>query len=460
MREGSFPLPVLTGDGPLYDQIYRHIAAAIRSGQVPPGAKLPSKRQLCATLGVSMSTVEGAYSLLTAEGYAIARPRSGYVAARLAPLDASVPLPPPVREEEPPSPWRYRFSTGGVDTSVFPFSTWARIAKEAVYQNPALLQRGHVQGDPPLRAALAGFLAQYRGVRCRPDQIVIGAGVDWLLTALLQLLPEARELALEDPGYPAAYAVARRMERRTVPIPVDGAGLCPEALEESGAALCYVTPSHQFPLGVTMPAGRRSRLLQWAGAAPGRLLIEDDYDSEFRYDSRPIPAMQGLDRQGQVVYLGTFSRSVAPSIRAAYMILPPALLERYRTERPQIVCPVSRFEQEALRRFIEQGQYARHLRRSVSLYRKKRAVLLDALSAIPGGEMAGDQAGLHLLFTLPRLTEGELTERAAALGVEVHPLSQYCHAAPPRPSTVVLGYAGLAGEELREAAELLRRAWS
>ncbi len=460
MREGSFPLPVLTGDGPLYDQIYRHIAAAIRSGQVPPGAKLPSKRQLCATLGVSMSTVEGAYSLLTAEGYAIPRPRSGYVAARLALPDTSAPPPPPVPEEEPPSPWRYRFSTGGVDTSVFPFSTWARIAKEAVYQNPALLERGHVQGDAPLRAALAGFLAQYRGVRCTPGQIVIGAGVDWLLTALLQLLPEAGELALEDPGYPAAYAVARRMGRRPVPLRVDASGLCPEALEQSGARLCYVTPSHQFPLGATMPAGRRSRLLQWAGAAPGRYLIEDDYDSEFRYDSRPIPAMQGLDQQGRVVYLGTFSRSLAPSIRAAYMILPPDLLERYREDRPQSVCPVSRFEQEALRRFIEGGHYARHLRRSVSLYRKKRALLLEALSAIPGGEVSGDQAGLHLLFTLPRLSEGELTDRAAALGVEVQPLSRYCHGAPPPPSTVVLGYAGLSEEELAAAAALLKRAWT
>ena len=176
----SFPLPVFTGDVPLYEQLYRHIAAAIQSGHIAPGEKLPSKRQLCAALGVSMSTVEAAYSLLTAEGYVLARPRSGYVAAQVVPLAAAPEAHAlPAREEDsPPSPWAYSFSTGAVDTTVFPFSSWARITKEAVYENPELLQRGHPQGDLPLREALADFLAQYRGVRCRPDQVIVGAGAD------------------------------------------------------------------------------------------------------------------------------------------------------------------------------------------------------------------------------------------------------------------------------------------
>ncbi len=462
MPSGSFPLPVFTGGTPLYEQLYRHISAAIQSGQVPPGAKLPSKRQLCSTLGVSMSTVETAYSLLTAEGYVIARPRSGYAAARMVPLAGpgrhALPCVPPARES--PSPWRYRFSTGAVDMSAFPFSSWARISKEAVYENPELLQRGHPQGDLPLRSALAEFLAQYRGVRCAPDQIIVGAGVDYLLSALLQLLPEHRRIALEDPGYPSAYAVVRRLEREAASIPVDGEGMDPEALERSGAGIAYVTPSHQFPLGVTMPAGRRSRLLQWACGHDDHWLIEDDYDSEFRYSSRPIPAMQGLDRQGKVVYLGTFSRSIAPAIRVAYLILPPALLERYRSAEPLSACPVSRFEQEALRRFIVQGLYARHLRRTGNLYRKKRALLTSELADIPGVQLRGDQAGLHFLLTLPALQESELVERAAAQGVEVHPLSRYCHRAAPLPSTVVLGYAGLREEELAQASELLKKAWT
>ena len=197
----SFPLPVFHGGEPLYGQLYRHIAAAVRSGEVPPGTKLPSKRRLCALAGVSMSTVETAYSLLAAEGYVLSRPRSGYVVADLLPL---APPPAPDVAQPPPEPsrWRYDCSTSAVDVSAFPFSSWARITKEAVYENPQLLQRGHPQGDLPLRAALADLLAQYRGVRCTPDQIVVGAGADYLLSLLLQLLPEYRETALEDPGYP------------------------------------------------------------------------------------------------------------------------------------------------------------------------------------------------------------------------------------------------------------------
>lgn len=233
----------------------------------------------------------------------------------------------------------------------------------------------------------------------------------------------------------------------------------PDALECSGAGLAYVTPSHQFPLGVTMPAGRRSRLLRWAAQQPDRFLIEDDYDSEFRYASRPIPALQGLDRAGRVVYMGTFSRSIAPAIRVAYMILPPPLLERYRRTFSHGACTVSRFEQESLRRFIAQGLYGRHLRRTGNLYRRKCALLTQALSAIPGAAISGGDAGLHFLLTLPRYSEGELVERAAAQSVRVHPLSRYCHAVPPLPSTVVLGFAGLTGEELSGAAERLRAAW-
>ena len=457
----SFPLPVFDGNGPLYDQLYRHIAAAIQSGTLSPGSRLPSKRRLCALSGVSMSTVETAYSLLAAEGYVLSKPRSGYVCADLLPPSPAAPASVPEASPAPlPSRWAYDCSTSAVDTSVFPFSSWARITKEAMYENPGLLQRGHPQGDAPLRTALAELLAQYRGVRCSPEQVVVGAGADYLLSLLLQLLPEQNTIALEDPGYPAAYAAAPLHGRKAVPIPVDGQGMDPDALERSGAGLAYVTPSHQFPLGVTMPAGRRSRLLHWAASAPDRWLIEDDYDSEFRYSSRPIPAMQGLDRAGRVVYMGTFSRSIAPAIRVAYMILPQPLLERYRATFFHLACAVSRFEQESLRRFLTQGLYGRHLRRTGNLYRKKCALFTGALSEIPGVTVSGADAGLHFLVTLPRFSEGSLVERAAAKSVGIHPLSRYCHGVEPKPSTVVLGFAGLTEQEIAEAAALLKEAWA
>ena len=455
----SFPLPVFTGDAPLYHQLYRHIAAAIQSGTLSPGSKLPSKRRLCALTGVSMSTVETAYSLLAAEGYVLSRPRSGYVCAHLLPPAPDPPADLRLAEPAQPPRWAYDCSTSGVDTSAFPFSSWARITKEAVYENPGLLQRGHPQGDLPLRTALAQLLAQYRGVRCSPEQVVVGAGADYLLTLLLQLLPGHRSIALEDPGYPAAYAAAALHGRRALPIPVDGEGMDPDALAASGAGLAYLTPSHQFPLGVTMPAGRRSQLLHWVASAPDRWLIEDDYDSEFRYSSRPIPALQGLDRAGRVVYMGTFSRSIAPAIRVAYMILPRPLLERYRATFSHGACTVSRFEQESLRRFLVQGLYGRHLRRTGNLYRKKCALFTGALAEIPGAVISGADAGLHFLLTLPRLSESQLVERAAERSVGLHPLSRYCHHVEPRPSTVVLGYAGLSPEELARAAALLKQAW-
>ncbi len=457
--ENAISLPVFQAGLPLYEQLYRHLVGEIRQGRPAPGGRMPSKRQLCALLGVSMSTVETAYSLLTAEGYLVSRPRSGYVVADLLPLTpdpaADVPPPPP-----PPPKWTYDCSTSAVDTSLFPFSSWARITKEAVYENPDLLQRGHPQGDLPFRAALADLLGQYRGVHCSPEQVVVGAGVEYLLSTLLQLLPGHRAVALEDPGYPTAYAAVARNGRKAVPIPVDACGMDPEALEESGTALAYVTPSHQFPTGVTMPVGRRTRLLSWAYGGPERYLIEDDYDSEFRYATRPIPAMQGLDRVGRVVYLGTFSRSIAPSIRVAYLILPPILLERYREVFSHTACTVSRFEQEALRRFLVQGLYGRHLRRVGSLYRRKCAAFTQALAAIPGVKLSGEEAGLHFLLTLPRLSEQELVARAAAVSVRVHPLSRYCHAVPPAPSTVVLGYAGLTQQELGGTAAALAGAWA
>ena len=231
-----------------------------------------------------------------------------------------------------------------------------------------------------------------------------------------------------------------------------------DMMEQSEAVLAYVTPSHQFPLGVTMPVERRSRLLRWAAQREGRYVLEDDYDSEFRYASRPIPALQGLDAGGRVIYLGTFSRSIAPAIRVAYLILPPELLARYRQVFPQSACTVSRFEQETLRQFLVQGLYSRHLRRSGNRYRRKCSILTQALGRFPHLSLSGEGAGLHFLLTAPHLTEGEMVQRAARSGIRVSPLSRYCHQVSPPPSTVVVGYAGLPLEQLEACANLLGQA--
>ncbi len=463
MKEFAFTL-ALDGRVPLYRQLYQYLAEEIQSGRLVAESHLPSKRQLCAHLGVSMSTVETAYGILAAEGYIHSKPRSGFVVCNVLPLPAvketapsALPLPPPPAQPQ----WDFEFSTGAVDTSVFPFSAWARISKEAVYQNPDLLQRGHPQGDLPLRQALVDFLRQYRGISCDPAQIVIGAGMDYLLGLVMQLLPPKTGIALEDPGYPAAFDTVERYNHTPLPLPVDHAGMRPDTLESSRATAALVTPSHQFPLGTTMPLARRTQLLRWAGESPNRWLLEDDYDSEFRYSSRPIPAMQGLDSLGRVIYLGTFSRSIAPSIRVAYLILPAPLLERYYRLFPRAASTVSRFEQEALRRFLIQGGYAAHLRRMNSLYRHRRALLVQALEeAFPYGSISGVEGGLHFLFTLPGLPEEELKSKAAGQGVAVHGLSEYCRGACPMASTLVLGFAGIDDESVHQAVARLKTAWS
>lgn len=447
---------------PLYEQIYRYFIGEMESGRLKEGEKLPSKRALCAALGVSQSTVETAYGMLTAEGYLRAVPKSGYYVS--AALARSVPAgelrPPAGAEDLPPQPPRFDFSTGAVDTSLFPYASWARISREVISRDPQLLQRGEAEGDRSFRETLTVFLREYRGVRCEADQIVVGAGIEYLLSVVVRLLPEKAVYAVEDPGYGALHRVLRSHGRSICPIPLDDEGMDEAALRRSGANVACVTPSHQFPMGVTMPVGRRSRLLYWAEEAEDRYLIEDDYDSEFRYASRPIPAMQGMDGGGKVIYVGTFSRSVAPGIRVAYLVLPRSLIGRYREIFGYGASTVSRFEQQTLRLFIQRGLYSRHLRRSVNLYRKKQERLLEELRALPGAETRGTEAGLHFLLTVPGKDEKWLAARAAQADIPLRGLSAYCLGKPPLLGTVVVGFAGLKTEEIPAAARALTEAFT
>lgn len=453
---------------PMYEQLYRYFVAEIHAGRLTSGEKLPSKRTLCAHLGVSRSTVETAYELLAAEGYVNPRPKSGFYVSDFVTFSAQEDT--PERGRETPLTDRpdtgaeggadgFDFSTAAVDTSLFPYSSWAKLNKEVVYAYPELLQRGERQGDRPLRLALARFLAEYRGVRCEPEEIIVGAGMEYLTSLLMELFPKDAVFGIEDPGYSAVYHTIAALGRPVRFIPLDGEGMNAAALRESDVSVAYITPSHQFPMGVTMPASRRSQLLRWAGERQGRYIIEDDYDSEFRYLSRPVPAMQGMDKTGKVIYIGTFSRSLAPSIRIAYMVLPPVLLERYRALAGYGLSTVSRYEQAVMARFLDDGYYARYLRRVGNLYRRRRAKLIEALSAIDGVTVSGDGGGIHFLVTNPRYPERELLERALGEDIRLRGLSMYCRRAAPAPSTLVVGYGGLDDEKIPEAASRLMAAW-
>ena len=453
---------------PLYEQLYRSLAGEMRSGTLAAGTRMPGKRRLAAELSVSVNTVDAAYQMLAAEGYLESRERSGFYVQEYLALPArpaGVPEPQPLHLPEPPPapPVRYDLSTRGVDPGLFPFRTWARLQKELLYSSPELLTHGDAQGDPALRQALAEYLSEYRGVQCGAHQIVVGAGLEYLLGLLAPLLPGTA--AVETPGYPRARQVLENNGVRCCCLPVDADGLSLAALNCSEAAVCYVTPSHQFPTGVTMPAGRRAELLHWAARKPGqRYIIEDDYDSEFRFDTRPLPSLQGMaGADGPVVYLSTCSRSLAPSIRIAYMVLPEHLLPAWREKYRLYSGTVSRFEQQTLARFITEGYFTRHLARERMAYKTRRDALAAALdAAFAPGELtlAGLHTGLHLLAKLKDPPPDAALRRAAeAQGIRLGLLSDYdLTGEAPSAGTLVLGYGSLADEACASVGEALKKA--
>ena len=463
MQDPTF-LPLKETGEPLYSQLYSQLADQIRRGVLTPGARMPGKRSLAQRLGLSVNTVDTAYQLLVAEGYLESRPRSGFFVQQVEQL-GETPRQQPLSAPGPVPRPRFDCSTGGVDTDLFPFRTWGRIQRDLLYQSPQLLHHGHPQGDENLRQAVLEYLEAYRGVRCSPDQLVMGAGVEYLLGLVGGLL-KGKTAAIENPGYsrPGIILENNGVSCRTVEI--DGSGLRVDKLEESGADLCYITPSHHFPTGVTMPVGRRSQLLRWALARPGRYILEDDYDAEFRFRLRPLPSLQGMGGPGgPVIYLFTFSKTLAPSIRIAGMVLPLSLVEEYRRMYGAYSNTVSRFEQQTLAQFIQRGHFTRHLARMRNRYKARLDRLIQALEEAFGpGRLAlqGQHTGLHLLVTLPGgPPEERLVEQARQAGIRLRGLSEYYLADRDRcpPSTVVLGYASLSDGEIPALAVALKRAW-
>ena len=452
---------------PLYEQLYRAIRADIMSGALAGGARLPSKRKLAANLRVSQVTVETAYGQLLAEGYLVSEPRRGYFVQRQLAVPAA-PSPAPAAapaQAAPADGCQYDFRTNIVDTGCFPFSVWARLSRSVLSEySDRLLQAADPCGAIELRVQIARYLHDFRGINVSPDNILVGAGSEYLMHLVIQLLGRERIYALENPGYRKLYQIFAANGAAVRPLPLDKSGLRADALAASDASVVYLTPSHHFPLGTVMPAARRMEILRWA-AAGDRYIIEDDYDSEFRYASRPIPALGELDRAGRVVYVNTFAKSLSPGLRIGYLVLPDALMARYRERFSLYSSTVPSFDQQTLAAFLRTGGFERHISRSRKLYQARRDALMAALdrelAALPH-EVSRSEAGLHLLLHMRcGLRERELIERARDAGVRVYGLSAYYMppVQPPR-ATLVLGYAGLTAQQIDEAAALLRQAWT
>lgn len=452
---------------PLYEQIYQYMKEEIQRGRIPAGSRLPSTRILAENLKVSRSTTQMAYEQLLSEGYIEALPCKGYFVCRIEEL---VRVEKNADEEfaenrsEKEMPYAVDFSTRGIDLDSFPFNTWRRLSRNTlVDDNKEMFVVGDPQGEYELRAAIRDYLHSARGVSCRPEQILVGAGSEYLLMLLSQLLGRETGIALENPTYRQAYRVLKSLGHLVVPVKMDRYGMDVLDLEQSKTQAAYVMPSHQYPTGIVMPVKRRQELLSWAYRGENRYVIEDDYDSEFRYKGRPIPALQGMDQGGRVIYMGTFSRSIAPAIRVGFMVLPGELLSRYRSQAGFYACTVSRIDQKVLYHFITGGYYERHLNRMRAVYKGKHDALLSGLKELEDMFwIRGEYAGIHVLLTHKgQMPEKELIERAAGEGVRVYGMSEAVIGENKAlvPSTVILGYANLKEKEIQEGCIRLARAW-
>lgn len=464
MYELTIPLSS-TSSVPMYQQIYHYICREIQNGKILPDTRLPSSRALAEHLQISRSTVVAAYDQLIAEGYLESRKGSGVYALKIEEL-VSIPRKSAGEEAKPVSKrslYCYDFSPRGIDLGSFPYNSWRKISRETLNDaHKELFAVGDPKGEPNLRHAIARYLHAARGVQCSEDQIIVGAGMEYLLLLLNQILDHKKPIAMETPTYIQAWRIFQSLGHPVIPIPLDGSGMKPEELYRSQASIVYVMPSHQYPTGIVMPIKRRMELLSWTRQASDRYLIEDDYDSEFRYRGKPIPSLQGSDHYEKVIYLGTFSKSIAPAIRISYMVLPKPLLEQYYKKCSFYTSTVSRIDQEIVCRFLQEGYYERHLNKMRGIYKSKHDLLLNCLREFTNEfSIGGENGGLHILLTSRKdIPERELIRRAEAEKVRVYGMSAYEIGESQKEScTVILGYANMTEEAISKGVEQLRKVW-
>ena len=436
---------------PLYEALYRCIRGDILSGALKPGEKLPSKRALAQNLEVSKITVETAYNQLLSEGYLRSEEKVGYFVETV-----ERPVVPAAEPKAAASGteqvWLLDLTANG--TEQFPFSVWMKLQREVMLDyGQALLLPLPNRGVPELRQAIAGHLADFRGMRVEPDNILIGAGTDFLYNLLMQLLGREKIYAVEEPGYSKIRKIYAAGGVTCVSAPMDELGVMPGRLQN--ADVLHFSPSHHFPTGLVTPVNRRMELLDWAGDS--RWIIEDDYDSEFRFDAHPMPAMQALDGNGRVIYMNTFSKSIAPSIRISYMVLPPALMAEFQSRLGFYSCTVPSFEQYTLARFLSRGYFEKHINRMRKLYKNRRNLVISFLNRCPFADrltILEQDAGLHFLLKVDTaLTDAELTARLARAGIRVQALSEFYHDSPEDQKCLVINYSGVREEALEQALE-------
>ena len=477
---------------PIYMQIYQYIKNEILLHHLTPGTKLPSKRSLATQLGISTITVEGAYGQLVSEGYIYARLKSGYFVSPVenyrqsmnffdqqqinnnnpqkkntsSDWEGSI-IPQDSKKNSEmndsttvPALHRVDLSSNSLLAENFPFSTWSRLLRHTISEKQQLLlTQSPTAGVAPLRQAIANHLHHFRGMDISPEQIVIGAGTEYLYELLIKLIGRDKIYCVEDPGYQKLRRIYRDNGACCIALPIDQQGMSVTALNTVSCDVIHISPSHHFPTGIITPISRRYELLGWVAAGP-RYIIEDDYDTEFRLVGRPIPSLFSIDMSNKVIYMNTFSKSLASTIRISYMVLPKPLMEEFNSKLNYLSCTVSTFEQYTLAEFINQGYFERHINRMRNNYKKLRQQLLKALTSHPDHErikILQQSSGLYFLLQIDTsLSDRDLQARLRQKGLMLQPLQHYYQNRQAAPEhTFVVNYSSIASTDIHQIVDAL-----
>lgn len=451
------------GSDSLYIHLYKCIKNDIIQRVLPSGTKLPSKRSFAKNLGISVITVENAYQQLVAEGYIYSLPKKGFYVSDIK--NTHIDNPSAITSEN------VALSSGKTDyvadftsnqTSIenFPFSIWSKLIREILNDRQYdLVTNPPCGGILELRTAISKHLSDYRNLQVSPEQIIIGAGTEYLYGLLIQLLGFDKKYGVEDPGYGKISKIYKKHNVACTHILMDENGILIDELEKTHTDIVHISPSHHFPTGRTMPIGRRYELLGWASKSPSRYIIEDDYDSEFRMTGQPIPALQNIDLLEKVIYINTFTKTLASTVRISYMVLPKHLINKFYSELSFYSCTVSNFEQYTLAKFIQDGYFEKHINRMRTYYHTKRDFIINALTSSklsPYIKIMEEDAGLHFILWIDtNLSDKDLCMYAEQNGIKLSPLSAFYSKPNQVEHYFVINYSSIKEEQFKEAITIL-----
>lgn len=446
----------------LYEYLYQCIRNDILTGRIKAGEKLPSKREMAKNHGISVITVENAYAQLLVEGYIYSREKKGYFAGEISNQYVESETTPTTKQEEKKRQWLVNFNSNHIMYDSFPFATWSRIMRQTLLDKEnSFLTSPAPNGVRELRETIANHLQHFRGMEINPDNIIVGAGTEYLYSMIVQLLGHNKMIAVEDPGYKKIGKVYESNGVKCIHLKIDKEGLNVKDLERCNVSAVHISPSHHFPTGRVMPIGRRQQLLHWASENKS-YIIEDDYDSEFRFSGRPIPTMAGIDGR-RVIYMNTFSKTLAPSIRIAYMVLPDKLMERFHKKLGFYSSTVSSFEQYTLANFISRGYYERHINRMRNYYKDYRNRIIHAIKQspiYPKVTIEEENAGLHFILGIKnKIDDEKFVSILKDNDINISGVSDYCYNNLEEfRHKFIINYSAVEEEKLTKALDIMNEA--